>query len=140
MSKFKIGDEVAHPVKHIHDGDPGKLTILEIKGLYLRVKDEARAKNIYYQQHRKKDIEYQVKENEVVLYSEAKTQYDKLNDEFKALEGEIKDKLDIAASILEDVYKTTKDNKMAIGDFYKATSNLFSIMDNIGWRTSSFNC
>lgn len=64
----------------------------------------------------------------------------KLDEEFKAVEKEIKEKMKSAAALVREAGKLAKKHGAELQSMYDAAGPLVSAMDDNGWRSSSWGC
>lgn len=72
---------------------------------------------------------------------EAKEQLSILESEFKAVEKEIQEKLELAGALIKEANNLSKKvGQSSVSEMYDAIQPLYDAMDDCGWSTSSFSC
>lgn len=72
--------------------------------------------------------------------AEAEAAKAKLEDDFEALQDQLRDKLQQAADLINEAQKEAQAHGHSLVDMYDATSPLMDALDEAGWRTSSLGC
>lgn len=78
--------------------------------------------------------------SELMLETEANKILSKLEAEYEAWAGPIREKMEQAAKLLEEAGKLATKQKRDLSEMYEITSPLIGAMESIGWRTSSLSC
>lgn len=137
-TKFKVGDRVGRAdemsTTKLNEGDSaslGEVRSITNEGNYI-VKWDAKWQN--------KSPLTQYSESKLVPEEDVIKLYSKLEQEYNAIVAEIKSKLSVAAKMLRESNDIAKKYGEELAFMGEAIDELYSTMDNIGWRTSSFNC
>lgn len=141
--KFKVGDRVGAcidpdediPCKPIYSEDYtigfGEITSIKDDGVTIKW-DDQNPDPIY------DNISFDTKH--IMSEDEMKKKYNSLEQDFLALQKEIKIKLKEAATIIKSANTLAKAQGLKLSDMYDAISPLYSALNASGWRTSSFDC
>lgn len=78
--------------------------------------------------------------NDLMPETEADVILSKLEAEFEAWAGPIREKLEQAGALLKEAGKLAEKQGRDLSEMYDLTDPLTSAMDDIGWRTSSLTC
>jgi hypothetical protein len=78
--------------------------------------------------------------SELISEVEANKILSKLEKEFEAWAGPIREKMEETAKCLKEAGKLAAKQKKDLAEMHELTSPLISAMDDIGWRTSSLSC
>lgn len=134
--KFKIGDRVGQaPSKKYNPnqrGDVGVVTDITMAGKYLVKWDNSWYERSYLGTLWDEDI--------LMPSDEVEAINSKLEEEYTALETELRLKVADAARSLNEATQLAQSKGYELVNMYESTRPLMDAMDNAGWRTSSFNC
>lgn len=78
--------------------------------------------------------------SELINEDEADKILSKLEKEFEEWAGPIREKMEAAATLLEEAAKMASKKKRDLTEMHELTAPLINAMDDIGWRTSSLSC
>jgi len=81
-----------------------------------------------------------VKIKNIIPELEMQNYFSELHKEWTELQEAVKEKIDICAQNLDQARKLASKGGTSLKDMYESLSSLYDVMENIGWRTSSFNC
>jgi hypothetical protein len=147
--KFKVGDRVG-TIQYCDEGgrdfvlrydeynEPAYGTITEIDeehSYVLTVRFDGRDSTETI------DLEY-AEEDEIILLAEdkMKSKWSSLEKTFKEIQKDIRDKTKEAAKLLRQANKIALKSGNSLADISGVVGDLYSAMDECGWRTSSFGC
>lgn len=135
--KFKIGDRIGQIPAKKHNSENtsilGTVTDVTMAGKYLIKWDDT-----WYNTTNSGTKLWE--ESALMPSAEVIEITSKLEEEFNALEAEVKLKVKEASKIIKEASDLAKTKGYELVDLYNATGPLYNAMDDAGWQTSSFNC
>lgn len=78
--------------------------------------------------------------SELMLESDIKTEYSRLDKEFDEVKKQVKAKMKEAGKIIADAHKLAQTTGNNLQELYDAIQPLEDAMDKAGWHTSSWGC
>lgn len=81
-----------------------------------------------------------VKADGLITEVEAEAIISKLEQEYEAVAGPIREKISASAKLLTEAGQLAKKQNMNLSEVNELVSPLISAMRGIGWRTSALNC
>lgn len=141
--KFKIGDRVGESFSEDKYGKKVKLRYVDETPSYGTVTDLTTRGKVFVKwdtSWKNEDANKPIDAKDLMLESERQKEDSRLEAEFQALEKEVKAKVQAAADLLKEAGTMAGKQGQNLADMYHAIIPLLTVMDESGWRTSSFNC
>jgi hypothetical protein len=142
MKKFKVGDRVGFMADNIdkkgklyyNDNESAPFGVVSKVGEGGSITVKWDKEFVYMDKYNKT-----VAAKHLMLESECKEEYSRLEAEFQVLENEIKNKMEQAGKLLVEAHDLASEAGKDLA-FMDALSPFTNAIDTVGWRSSSLTC
>jgi hypothetical protein len=144
--KFAIGDRVGAAYgyydggfdkKPVFNGEESNLVFGTVTDITSRGKIMVKWDSAWVA---KKEDNLLLDHERLMTEEEAKTKSNTLEQEFRAVEKQVKAKMAEAGAAITEAKHLASEAGLSLSEMYDATGPLYSAMDDCGWHTSSLGC